>query len=351
MTSTYDTEDKCWQAIQNRDIEADESFLYGVITTGVYCYPSCPSRAALRENTRFYSTREAAVADGLRACRRCHADEPPLLIRQRQLVERACELIMHATETLRVETLATRLGISRFHLQKLFQQFLGMSPKQYIKAVRARHLSETLSGPSSVTEAFLDAGYDSSSSYYADGAARIGMSARTYRRLGEGLSIRYAFGKCHFGKIVVAASERGVCSILFGETQQELTEELSARFSKATLIRDSTAMQQLVAEVVAGIENPVLAQTLPLDVQGTAFQEKVWTALRRIAPGETASYSQIAAGIGQPTAARAVARACGANPVAVLIPCHRVVGAGGDLTGYRWGVERKRRLLEHERDR
>ncbi len=349
MMPTYDTEEKRWQAVQARDAAADACFLYGVTTTGVYCYPSCPSRAALKKNTRFYLTRTEAMADGMRACRRCQSDEPPLVERHRRLVEQACDLIKQASEALKVEALASQLGISRFHLQKLFQQFLGMSPKQYIKAVRAQHVSESLSGPSSVTEAFLAAGYDSSSAYYADGAARIGMSAKAYRRLGEGLCIRYAFGISQFGKIVVAASDQGVCSILFGDTQKQMSEELSQRFSKATLIRDNEALQQLVADVVAGIENPVLAQKLSLDIQGTAFQEKVWSALRRIAPGETASYSQIAASIGQPTAARAVARACGANPVAVLVPCHRVVGAGGNLTGYRWGVDRKRQLLEHER--
>ena len=341
MKPNYDTEEKCWQAVQARDAAADEYFVYGVITTGVFCYPSCPSRAALKENTRFYLTRAEAMADGMRACRRCHSDEPPLM-------EQACNLVRASTEALKVESLASQLGISRFHLQKLFQQFLGMSPKQFIKAVRAQHLSESLSGHSSVTEAFLTAGYDSSSAYYADGAARIGMSAKVYRRLGEGLCIRYAFGTSQFGKIVVAASDQGVCSIMFGETQKQMTETLGKRFSKAILIRDDKALQQLVADVVAGIETPTLAKKLPLDIQGTAFQEKVWEALRRIAPGETASYSQIAASIGQPTAARAVARACGANPVAVLVPCHRVVGASGNLTGYRWGVDRKRRLLEHE---
>ena len=349
MMPTYDTQEQRWQAVQARDTAADACFLYGVITTGVYCYPSCPSRAALKKNTRFYLTREEAVADGLRACRRCQSDGPPLVERHRLLIEQACEHIKKASEALRVEALASQLGISRFQLQKLFQQFLGMSPKQYIKAVRAQHLSQSLAGPSSVTEAFLAAGYDSSSAYYADGAARIGMSAKAYRRLGEGLCIRYAFGDSQFGKIVVAASHRGVCSILFGDTQKQMSEELSQRFRKATLIRDNESMQQLVADVVAGIENPLLAEKLPLDVQGTAFQEKVWAALRQIVPGDTASYSQIAASIGQPTAARAVARACGANPVAVIVPCHRVVGAGGDLRGYRWGVDRKRRLLEHER--
>ncbi len=349
MKPNYDTEEKRWQAVQARDAAADEYFVYGVVTTGVFCYPSCPSRAALKENTRFYLTRAEAMADGMRACRRCHSDEPPLMERHRRLIEQACHLVKASTEALKVEALASQLGISRFHLQKLFQQFLGMSPKQYIKAVRAQHVSESLSGPSSVTEAILTAGYDSSSAYYADGAARIGMSAKVYRRLGEGLCIRYAFGNSQFGKIVVAASDQGVCSILFGETRKQMTEALRQRFSKAILIRDNEALQQLVADVVAGIENPVLAKKLPLDIQGTAFQEKVWAALRRIAPGETASYSQIAASIGQPTAARAGARACGANPVAVLVPCHRVVGASGDLTGYRWGVDRKRQLLEHER--
>ncbi|ASJ76545.1 bifunctional DNA-binding transcriptional regulator/O6-methylguanine-DNA methyltransferase Ada [Granulosicoccus antarcticus] len=350
MTSIYETDELRWQAVQARDAAADESFLYGVTTTGVFCYPSCPSRAALRKNTCFYSTREQAQTAGLRPCKRCRSDEPPLKVRQRLLVEQACKLIQAASEGIKVEALAEQLGMSRFHLQKLFQQFLGMSPKSYIKAVRARNVDQALASSSTVTDALLSAGYDSSSAYYADGAVRIGMSAHTYRRLGEGLSIRYAFGKSQFGKIVVAASSKGVCCILFGDSQKELSEELTARFRKATLIRDNETMQQLVADAIEGIENPLLAEKLPLDVQGTAFQEKVWTALRQIAPGETASYSQVAAAIGQPTAARAVARACGANPVAVIVPCHRVVGSSGKLTGYRWGVDRKQRLLESEQE-
>jgi AraC family transcriptional regulator of adaptative response/methylated-DNA-[protein]-cysteine methyltransferase len=257
-------------------------------------------------------------------------------------------LISDAVEPVKVDALAEQLGISRFHLQKLFQQFLGIGPKQYIKAVRASQLSKALDGQPSVTEALFEAGYDSSSAYYADGATRIGMSARTYRRHGEGMQIRYAFGNSRFGQVIVAATERGVCSILFGDTQAELAADLRDRFSKATIVQDTKALSQLVVDVLAGIEHPELASQLPLDIQGTAFQEKVWVALRNIAPGDTATYSEIAARIGKPTAARAVATACAANPIAVIVPCHRVVRTGGDVSGYRWGVERKKRLLAHE---
>lgn len=348
MNPVFNSDKLKWQAVQNRDAAADECFLYGVTTTGIYCYPSCPSREARREHTRFYRNRDEAREDGMRACQRCHSDQPPLQERQRLLVEKACALITASAEPVKVAELAQQLGISRFHLQKLFQQFLGMGPKQYIKAVRADNLGKALANESSVTRALLDAGYDSSSAYYADGASRLGMSARTYQRQGEGMSIQYAFGHSRFGKIVVAVTERGICSILFGENQAQLLQDLTERFSRATLTQNRRALRQLVEDVVAGIENPSLAATLPLDVQGTAFQEKVWAALREIAPGSTESYSQLAARIGKPTAARAVARACGANPVAVLVPCHRVVGANGKITGYRWGVERKQRLLENE---
>lgn len=348
MQPGYNTDKQRWQAIQNRDAAADRWFLYGVSTTGIYCYPSCPSREARREHTRFYTTRDEALQDGMRACRRCCSDLPPLQERHRLLVERACELIAASAEPVKVDGLAERLDISRYHLQKLFKQFLGMSPKQYIKAIRARNLSAALVSEPSVTRAFLDAGYDSSSAYYADSASRLGMSARSYQRQGEGMDIHYAFGSSRFGKIVVATTDRGICAILFGDSQKQLREDLEDRFSRASLHHDRQAMQALVEEVVAGIENPSLAESLPLDVQGTAFQEKVWAALREIAPGSTASYSEVAMRIGQPSAARAVARACGANPVAVLVPCHRVVGASGKITGYRWGVDRKRRLLDHE---
>lgn len=348
MNSGFETDRQKWQAIQNRDAAADECFLYGVSSTGIYCYPSCPSRAASREHTRFYNSREEALSDGMRACLRCHSDQPPLQERQRLLVEKACGLIAASAEPVRVEALAQQLSVSRYHLGKLFQQFLGMGPKQYAKAVRARNVSAALSGDASVTRALLDAGYDSSSAYYADGASRLGMSARSYQRHGEGMSIQYAFGRSCFGKIVVATTDRGICSILFGDSQKQLQADLAERFSKATLTQNTEALQRLVEDVVAGIENPALAATLPLDIQGTAFQEKVWKALRQIPAGSTESYSDVAARIGKPSAARAVARACGANPVAVLVPCHRVVGANGKLTGYRWGTERKQRLLAHE---
>lgn len=348
MQPGYDTEEKRWKAVQARDASADTRFIYGVITTGVYCYPSCPSRTALRENMRYYESREAAVADGLRPCKRCLSDGPPLVERQRRLVEQACRMIAAATEVVKVDTLASELAVSRFHLQKMFRQFLGVSPKQYIKSVRSQNVHRSLESQSTVTDALLAAGYDSSSAYYADGAQRIGMSAKTYRKRGEGLEIRYAFGSTRFGRIIVAATEQGVCSVLFGDNSEALLADLRERFSRASLHEDSQYMQMLVDEVSAGIENPALADGLPLDIQGTAFQEKVWAALRRIEPGTTASYAQIAASIGKPTAARAVASACASNPIAVLVPCHRVVGARGDLSGYRWGRERKQQLLDHE---
>lgn len=351
MTRAYETEEQRWQAVVERDALADTHFLYGVISTGIFCYPSCPSRAALREHTRFFDDPDQARQAGLRACQRCCPDQPPLQVRQRLLVERACEHIGSTLESIKVADLAAELGISRYHLQKLFQQFLGMGPKQYIKAVRARNMAEGLNGSSTVTRAWLDAGYDSSSAYYADGAERLGMSARSYKRQGEGLLIRYAFGETCFGRIVVAITERGICAILFGETPSQLLEDLTQRFSRATLQQDRQGLQELIEQVIAGIENPAQADALPLDIQGTAFQEKVWSALRHIAPGQTASYSEIAERIGQPKAARAVAQACGSNPVAVLVPCHRVLSRDGSISGYRWGVRRKRQLLDNERER
>ncbi len=344
----YDTDNKRWDAICRRDVGADSEFWYGVITTGVYCYPSCPSRTSLRENTRFYTTREAAVRDGLRPCKRCQSDKPPLVKRQQASVEHACQLIDQSNGVLKVEQLANDLGISRFHLQKLFKQFLGLSPKQYMNAARARRVNEHLSSNMSVTQAVVSAGYDSLSAFYSEGVNRMGMTASSYKRHGKGLNIIYAYGNTSFGRIIVASTNKGICSVLFGDSQRALFEDLQERFSQATFTKDSDGLHAVVEAVTTLIENPTQAINLPLDIQGTAFQARVWKALCDIAPGTTSSYSEVARSIGEPTASRAVAQACAANPAAVLIPCHRVVSTSGAVSGYRWGVKRKEALIKRE---
>ena len=347
---SYSTNAQRWAAVVKRDRAADTHFFYGVISTGIYCYPSCPSKASLKENTVFFQTREDALKHGLRACKRCQSDDEPLLVRQAGIVESACRLIESSPESVKIDEIAQSVNVSRFHLQKLFQQFLAISPKAYAKASRAKDFERALATSESITRAVYDAGYDSASAFYAEGASRLGMNAKRYRQRGRGMDIRYGFGSSRYGKIVVGITEKGVCCILFGATQKEMLDDLQSRFSNATLLRDSEYLEPIVASIVNKIDSPESAIKLSLDIQGTAFQEKVWAALREIPAGATATYSEVASRIGKPKASRAVASACAANPLAVIVPCHRVVRAGGELSGYRWGVDRKRRLLKDEKD-
>ena len=337
----YKTELERLQAVQNRDARADGQFVYAVISTGVVCYPSCPSRAALPENMRYFNDVADALLAGFRICKRCRSDLPPLVTRNRQLVVQACRQIDNTPEAVRVDALAESLNVSRFHLVKLFKQYVGLSPKAYAQAIRATKLRDNLGTDHTITQVLLDAGYESTSSFYADVRKRLGMSASSLRRGTPGQSIHYGYADTPFGLIVVAQTQVGVCAVLFGETCKELEQELATRFPKATLHYDRQGLQTQLADVVKKISLPESALNIPLDIQGTVFQEKVWQALRRIKSGHTASYREVAQSIGQPKAARAIAKACAANPLAVLVPCHRVVRGDGSLSGYRWGVERK----------
>ena len=348
--SIYHSDKQRWKAISTRDADADGCFVYAVITTGVVCYPSCPSRAALPENVRYYSDSTAAIADGFRYCRRCRTDLPPLAIRQRELVVKACRLIDESDVSPRIDALASALAVSRYHLQKLFKAHVGVSPKIYAQAIRDSKLRQALDIQNSVTQALHEAGYASQGSFYADVQKRLGMKVTQLRQGSEGVSIRYAFAQSPFGLIVVAETLKGICCVLFGDTRKALTSELEMRFPQAVLHHDKVGMQSSLEVVVQQITLPDASVEIPLDIQGTAFQEKVWRALQKIERGQRASYAEVAKAIGQPTAARAVATACAANPVAVLVPCHRVVRGDGSLSGYRWGVERKQRLLDSESD-
>lgn len=297
---------------------------------------------------RYFNDVAAALANGYRCCKRCRTDLPPLAVRNKQLVIDACRLMDESTEAVRIDTIAASMDISRYHLQKLFKQYVGVSPKAYAQAIRVSKLQTHLDDNASITQALLDAGYDSVGSFYADVHKRLGMNVTTLRRGSVGVQIRYGFSVTAFGLIVVAQTATGICAVLFGETEESLVADLSQRFPKATLTHDRDGMQEYIGAVVAKINLPAAAFDIPLDILGTVFQEKVWRALRDIGSGETASYKDVALAIGQPTAARAVARACSENPLAVLVPCHRVVKADGGLSGYRWGVERKRELLDNE---
>ena len=346
--SEFQSDASRWQAVTSRDSNADGIFVYAVLTTGIVCYPSCPSRAALSDNVRYFDTVQEALGAGFRYCKRCRTDQPPLAIRNRELVIQACKKIDSDEEPVRIEMLAQSLGVSRYHLQKLFKHHLGISPKAYAQAIRAERLQAQCGDDKSVTRTLLDAGYDSASSFYADVNKRLGMSAGTLRKGASGVDIHYQYAQTNFGLIAVAQTSIGVCAVLFGDSRSSLLDELKSRFPNASLHAGPAGTDQLLSRVIDAIHMPDSSTDIPLDIQGTAFQERIWQALRDIAPGQTASYAKIAKAIDKPGSARAVAGACAANPLAVLIPCHRVVKSDGSLSGYRWGVERKRALLDNE---
>lgn len=346
-TTAYDTEEARWDAVQARDAAADGHFVYAVRTTGVYCPPSAPARRPRRENVVFFDTAAAAEAAGYRPSRR--ADPSGMAAQRSALVARACRLIESSQTLPRLDALAGELGMSPFHFHRVFKAETGLTPKAYGAAYRARKLREELSVPTaSITDAIYGAGFNSNSRFYAASDQLLGMRARDFRAGGAGAVIRFAVGQCELGAILVAQSQRGICAIQLGDDPEELVRDLQDQFPKAQLIGGDEAFEQQVAEVVGFVEAPSIGLRLPLDVRGTAFQERVWRALQEIPPGATASYTQIAERIGAPRAVRAVAQACGANRIAVAIPCHRVVRRDGDLAGYRWGVDRKRELLRRE---
>ncbi|WP_039912824.1 bifunctional DNA-binding transcriptional regulator/O6-methylguanine-DNA methyltransferase Ada [Cellvibrio mixtus] len=348
-TITYQTEEDRWTAVQARDAAADGHFVYAVRTTGVYCQPSSPARRPKRENVEFFDTANAAEAAGYRSSRRTRGNQSNAATERATLVARACRLIEASEIPPSLDDLAAEVGISSFHFHRLFKAETGLTPKAYSSAYRARKLREELSSSSvSITDAIYGAGFNSNSRFYETADNLLGMRARDYRAGGNGAVIRFAVGQCSLGAILVAQSQRGICAILLGDDPDLLVRDLQDQFPKAEIIGCDNEFEQLIAQVVGFIEVPAIGFHLPLDVQGTAFQERVWQALREIPPGTTASYSDIANRVGSPKAVRAVAQACAANRLAVAIPCHRVVRRDGDISGYRWGVERKRELLRRE---
>ncbi|MDO9314950.1 MAG: bifunctional DNA-binding transcriptional regulator/O6-methylguanine-DNA methyltransferase Ada [Burkholderiaceae bacterium] len=340
--------DPRWAMIVARDASADGRFFYSVRTTGVYCRPSCASRSARPENVAFHATRADAEHAGYRPCKRCTPDQPPRTHQQAELVAALCRHIESAEQQPTLNELADRAGLSPHHLHRVFKTVTGVTPKAYAQAHRAQRVRQELAHSGSVTEAILDAGYASSSRFYEASAQVLGMTPTAYRAGGAATEIRFAIGSCSLGAILVAQSALGVCAILIGDDPELLARDLQDRFPKADLIGGDADFEHLVAQVVGFVEAPAIGLDLPLDLRGTAFQQRVWQALREIPAGCTASYTDIAQRIGSPASVRAVAQACGANPLAVAIPCHRVVRLDGGLSGYRWGVERKRELLSRE---
>ena len=346
--ASFRNDDVRWEAVRRRDRAADGAFYYAVRTTGVYCRPSCSARQPRRENVEFHATPAAAEAAGFRPCKRCKPTAQGLAERHAAVVAKACRLIEQAEELPSLDDLARGAGLSPFHFHRVFKSVTGVTPKAYADAYRGRRVRDELKSAGTVTEAIYGAGFNSNARFYESSDDLLGMTPSEFRDDGAGATIRFAVGECSLGSILVAATDKGVCAIQFGDDPDALVRNLQDAFSKAKLVGGDAAFEQLVAKVVGFIEAPQHGLDLPLHVRGTAFQQKVWRALRKIRPGTTASYAAIAERIGEPKAVRAVAQACGANPVAVAIPCHRVVRRDGALSGYRWGVERKRALLEKE---
>lgn len=347
-TLRFASDEDRWQALLRRDPAADGQFWFSVRTTGVYCRPSCAARQPKRENVAFHDSQTDAEKAGFRPCKRCRPNEAPRAERQADAVAHACRIIEEAEEAPALDALASAVGMSRFHFHRVFKSIAGVTPKAYAAAHRAKKVREELTRSPTVTDAIYGAGFNSSGRFYATAGKVLGMAPTEFRAGGTGAAIRFAVGECSLGSILVAASDRGICAILLGDDPDALVRDLQDRFPKAALTGGDSGFEDWVARVVGFVEAPSLGLDLPLDVRGTAFQQRVWQALSEIPPGSTASYREIAEKIGSPRAVRAVAQACSANALAVAIPCHRVVRTDAGLSGYRWGVERKRTLLNRE---
>lgn len=334
-----------------RDRAMDGKFFYAVRTTGIFCRNVCSARLPLRKNVRFFASWQEAEEAGFRACQRCRPTEPVFAQRQTALVAQACRMIERSDTPPQLATLARSAGLSPFHFQRLFKAETGLTPKAYAAAQCARRLRAELVHSETVTNAAYVAGFASSSRFYAVANDALGMAPTTFRNQGQGMTIRFAIGECWLGAILVAATEKGVCAILLGDDPEVLLKDLQDRFAQAELLGGDASFERWVAEVVGFLEQPGPGLGLPLDIQGTVFQQRVWQALQKIPAGSTITYTDLAQRIGQPSAVRAVASACAANPIAVAIPCHRVVRTDGSLSGYRWGTDRKRDLLKREAGR
>ena len=341
-----------WQQLRERDVAAEGKFIYAVRTTGVFCRPTCASRLPRVENVEFFATIGEAASAGYRACKRCRPDEAPRAEREKALVLKLCRAIERrldggeAAPTL--EELARIAGLSAFHTHRLFKAITGVTPKAYASSLRAQRVRGALSREASVTRAIYAAGFGSSGRFYASSKEILGMKPSAYRAGGSAETIRFALGECSLGAILVAFTERGLCAISLGDDEDALARELAQLFPKATLERADATYQRQLRRVITLVEKPALGIDLPLDVRGTAFQERVWRTLSKVPAGQTLTYTELAKLVGTPRAVRAVASACAANRLAIAIPCHRIIATSGKLTGYRWGIERKRELLERE---
>ena len=336
-----------WQATLARDARADGAFFFGVKSTQIYCRPSCPARRPLRKNTLFFSTTSDAEREGFRPCRRCKPDEIPAAVR---IVQQAAQVLeSDLDEQANVGALARKIGVTTSALRRAFRQQAGLTPKELAAALRLKKFKKLLREGNSITDALYATGYGSASRVYERSDAHLGMTPATYQKGGKGMRIRYTTAKSSLGEVLVAATERGVSAVYLGDTAPKLVSELREEYPRAEIAAEKGAFSNWVEEIVARMEGNAPRRELPLDLQATAFQRRVWQELQRIPRGATRTYSQIARAVGKPRAIRAVARACATNPVSIVVPCHRVVRADGNLAGYRWGLSRKEKLLERER--
>ena len=342
-------EEQCWQAVLTRNALADGTFVVAVRTTGIYCRPSCPARNPYREHVTFFRLPEEAASAGFRPCRRCHPDQLQQPDPQAELIERVCDYIQtHLDVPLHLADLSQQFHISPYHLQRTFKRIKGITPRQFVESCRLEDFKARLQEGETVTDALYNAGYQSSSSLYERAPVQLGMTPTTYRKGGKGMRIGYSIVESRLGFVLVAATERGVTAVRFGDSVETIEADFIREYPKAELTRDDELLRPWVNLLLLSLQGQPSTQQLSLDVHATTFQWKVWQALRAIPVGQTRSYQEIAQAIGQPTAARAVAQACATNPVAVFIPCHRVVRNNGQLGGYHWGIERKQQLLANE---
>lgn len=349
MTMLPDSQVELWNAVLTKDRRFDGQFVFAVSSTGIYCRPSCPSRRPKRENVSFFAFPAAAESAGFRACLRCHPADAPATDPQIEMVQQVCRLIENSDgEALTLEALSEKVGVSSFHLQRTFKSIMGMSPGDYAEAQRVSSFKQSVQAGEKITNAIYDAGFGSSSRLYELASTRLGMTPATYGKGGRGAVIRYAIGDSPLGRLLVATTEKGVCAVTLGDSDDELKTKLRKEFSAAEILLDEECLRPALAAVVDHLNDMTPRIDLPLDIRATAFQRQVWEQLQKIPAGETHSYTQVAKDIGQAKAVRAVARACATNPVALVIPCHRVIREDKSLGGYRWGLDRKKKLLKRE---
>jgi len=344
------TDEKMWQAVTAKDSQFDGQFVFAVTSTKIYCRPSCPSRRPRRERVMFFDVPDAAEQAGFRACLRCEPQHARVLDPQLELVQRACRFLdASQTETVKLADVAAHVGVSSFHLQRTFKRIMGISPRQYLTARRFGNFKTLMREGEPVTQALYDSGFNSSSRLYEHAPEELGMTPATYGKGGQGINISYTTVESPLGRLLVAMTERGVCAVRMADTDAELEKDLSAEFPAANIQRSDSALREPVQKILSHLTDKEPRLDLPLDIRSTAFQRQVWEKLREIPYGQTASYGDVAKSLGKPAAVRAVGRACATNPVALVIPCHRVVREDQSLGGYRWGLERKKKLLAHEK--